>query len=114
VGFDAARAKTPELARTNKAIAAVPCRMIESWALGDPGAVASVAEGALGCEWSDPEALWGDHDDPSSKYPECVLDRALGRKHTREDLAAIAEGADLDRLVAQCPLSFKPFARAFK
>lgn len=112
-GFDAACAKTPGLAHT-RAVAAIPCRMVESWALGDRCAVASAAEGALGCEWSDPEALWGKESDSSSSHPKCVLDRALGRKHTREDLAAIAQAADIDTLVGQCPLSFKPFARAFR
>jgi hypothetical protein len=112
-GFDAARAQTPALACT-RAVAAIPCRMVESWALGDRRAVASVAEGALGCEWSEPEALWGKEGDPSSSHPKCVIDRALGRRHTREDLAAIAKAADIDTLVGRCPLSFKPFARAFR
>jgi hypothetical protein len=110
-GFSAARDRSPELEGT-RAIPAIPCRMIEAWALGDSEAVKVVADGQLGCEWRSPEELWGREADSSSEHPKCVLDRALGRRHSAADLAAIASESRLDTLEFRCPDSFAPFLRA--
>jgi len=111
-GFEAARSRAP-VGKDIAAIAATPCRMIEAWALADWDAVCAAA----GAEHPDeakppkPEDLWGNEDDPASDHPKRVLERALGRRATRDDFAEIAGGTRVNEISARCPDSFRTFAR---
>jgi len=99
--------------RTPAPLIGTPSRMIEAWALGDPEALAEVADDGAEPAPARPEQLWGDKRDPESDYPKHTLERCLGRACTSDDLARLAEAADLDAVAASCPESFSPFlARA--
>lgn len=105
-GFEDARRRGGTTLAT---AAATPCRMIESWALGDPEALASVTGKAPEeCECRGPEELWGTETDPGGSHPKRVLERIVGAS---PDFAAIAAAADPAKLERSCPLSFAPFAR---
>jgi hypothetical protein len=92
-------------------VKATPCRMIEAWALGDPKAVADVADrkSARGSCPAQPELLWGDEKNPDSDHPKCLLRRVLGRDADAEALEDIAESVSLETLKKSCPESFAPF-----
>lgn len=93
------------------ALIALPCRMIEAWALADPSALGQVAHAPVSTLPSAPEELWGSEGDPGSNHPKVLLRHALGRAYSSADLASIATATDLETLQGQCPTSFAPFAR---
>src|SRR6185436_3795060 len=96
-GFEAARAKDTAL-RKIAAIAAVPLRMLEAWALADPDAIEALG-GDRDAVPTSPETMWGKKQDPHSDYPKHVLCRALGgREPNRDDFARIAEVSSLTQL----------------
>lgn len=111
-GFEQAKRTTPALGAI-VTIAATPVRMIEAWALGDPAALRAIGGGTFAEEHlaNSPEALWGAKRDPESNHPKRVIQRVLGREPSRDDLAAIADSADLVLLRTSCPESFEPFAQ---
>jgi hypothetical protein len=93
-------------------VKATPLRMLEAWALGDREAVKAVAEkgGDASVIPKHAEETWGDESDSKSGHPKCLLRRALGRKPSASDFAALAESADVETLSKSCPGSFAPFA----
>lgn len=92
-------------------VKATPCRMIEAWALGDSKAVELVR----GRRASNvdvprrPEELWGDHHDPTSNHPSCVLSRVLGEEPNAHTFESLADAAEPSALRSSCPESFKRF-----
>ncbi len=106
IGF-AAVAATANVER----IKATPCRMLESWALGDAQSIATVggAHARIDLVPTAPENVWGDEADPSSKHPKCLLRRALGQEPTAERFAELAAHADIESVRRTCPESFEPF-----
>lgn len=106
-GFEHTRADDEDAVAIQTAIA-VPCRMIEAWALGDREALAGLLDTpARTLEYDDPEELWGDEQDPSSDHPKCVWQRVTER---RIDFAEIGAEAAPTTLAKTCPDSFPPFA----
>lgn len=105
-GFERARRLDNRLMGV-KAHIAIPCRMIESWALG--GLLGAVAA-SLGS--TSPEDLWGDEDDPDSNHPKRALARHLGRRYSATDMADIANSLNIEALKVACPDSFLPFAES--
>jgi hypothetical protein len=93
-------------------VKATPLRMIEAWALGDPDAVAGIAE--KGSDSSalpkSPEETWGDESDPGSGHPKSLLRRALGCRPSAAHFAELAAHAEVGTLRASCPESFARFA----
>lgn len=106
-GFAHAREGDPDAAAIHTAVA-IPCRMIEAWALGDRAALArllGVRPAAL--DYREPEDLWGDEGDPESSHPKCVWQRVT---EDRVDFAQIGAAAAPAALARACPDSFPPFA----
>ncbi len=90
---------------------ATPCRMIETWAMGDRNAIAQltgVDADQLDLPPGLPEEWWGDEKNPNSNHPKRVLERVA----RGVPFAEIAEASDIDELARSCPLSFRPFADA--
>jgi hypothetical protein len=106
-GFAHARELDEDAASIQAAIA-VPCRMIEAWALGDREALARLL-GVSGhhLEYDAPEDLWGDEQDPDSGHPKCVWRRVT---EGRIELAEIGAEAAPSALARSCPDSVPPFA----
>jgi DNA repair ATPase RecN len=99
--------KTTILEAIHTAIA-IPCRMIESWALGDREALAGLLSvQAAELDYAEPEDLWGDEDDPESAHPKCVWRRVT---EERIEFAEIGEAVAPAALAKTCPDSFPPFA----
>jgi hypothetical protein len=106
-GFAHTRASDADAAAISTVLA-IPCRMIEAWALGDREALAKLLEAsAEDLEYGEPEALWGDEEDPESDHPKCVW-----RRVTEEgvEFAEIGAAAAPTTLAKICPDSFPPFA----
>ena len=97
-----------EAAETIQTVIAVPCRMIEAWALGDRKALADLLDlPAESLDYDEPEELWGDEDDESSGHPKRVWRRVTEK---RIDFAEIGAKAAPSTLAKTCPDSFPPFA----
>jgi hypothetical protein len=87
---------------------AIPCRMIEAWALGDRESLAVLlSKSARDLNYGDPEELWGGEDDPDSDHPKCVWQRVTDGGI---DFAEIGAAATPSALAKACPDSFPPFA----
>jgi hypothetical protein len=107
-GFGHARAGDPDVAAIPTAIA-IPCRMIEAWALGDREALAGLLEISPGDlePYREPEDLWGDDEDRDSSHPKCVWKRVTS---DRVEFAEIGAAVAPTALAKACPDSFPPFA----
>lgn len=92
-------------------LVAIPCRMIEAWALADAKAIAQALDRPKVpvLPPGSPEEYWGDEQIPASNYPKCVLARAVGDDPPEDLFALIAAHVRLDVLEKQCPESFAPF-----
>jgi hypothetical protein len=106
-GFEHARAGDTEAEEIHTVIA-IPCRMIETWALGDREALAALlGVQAAELDYGEPEGLWGDEDDSTSSHPKCVWRRVTGE---RVEFAEIGAAVAPTTLGKTCPDSFQPFA----
>lgn len=111
-GFRAARTHDPTLAEV-VTIAAVPLRMLESWALADVNALSLAGGDASEVPKRSPEKLWGKKQDPSSDYPKHALARVFGeRSVSQATFADLARTMDIEVARRRCPLSFAPFVDA--
>jgi hypothetical protein len=106
-GFAHTRALDEDAAAIQTAIA-IPCRMIEAWALADQEALARLLDVSdHDLEYGAPEDLWGDEEDPGSDHPKCVWRRVT---EGRIELSEIGAEATPPALAKACPDSFPPFA----
>lgn len=106
-GFEHTRASDADAAAI-PTVLAIPCRMIEAWALGDREALASLLEVSdEDLEYGEPEALWGDEEDPDSDHPKCVWRRVTGERLEFDEIGAKVAPSTLAKT---CPDSFPPFA----
>lgn len=101
-GFAAAIEAEPSLASILR-ITATPCRMVETWAAADLGAINAVGGDASEVPAKAPEDRWGDEQDPHSNHPKNVLRRALGKAAGPQDFADIANVIDCGLLSRTCP-----------
>jgi hypothetical protein len=108
-GFAAAVMADPDLAGILRVVA-IPCRMMESWALADRAALATVIGRKATLPGGSPEHYWGNEDDPASNHPKRVLQRAFGEDVDAGFYVEIAEAASIAALERACPLSFRPFS----
>jgi hypothetical protein len=111
IGFDTA---IEQFTLEVEGISMVPVRMIEAWLVADAGAFANATgiDERLVSSFREPEALWGDEDDPGSNHPKRVINQLLdgsGNNPNRETFVSIAEEIDLNILANCCPLSARPF-----
>jgi hypothetical protein len=97
-------------------LAIVPKEMIESWLLADPSAYSGISQNQELPQNpklpSKPEDIFGDKNDPQSKYPKSYLERVLnqfGLNRNRETYADIAKGINPDVVREKCPISFGQF-----
>lgn len=107
LGFEHTRATDADAAAIQTAIA-IPCRMIEAWALGDREALASLLDvSPRELDYGKPEDLWGDEEAPDSDHPKCVW-----RRVAEERIGFSEIGAEVapPTLAKTCPDSFPPFA----
>lgn len=98
----------------DKKLAIVPCKMIESWMMGDMEVFERMYKKKPKTKVSNPELIWGKKDNPNSNYPKNLLDRVLKeykKSVSRELFVEIAEEQDLDALVETCPISFWDFTQ---
>lgn len=106
-GFEHTRADDADAANIQTAIA-IPCRMMEAWALGDRAALAELLEvPSAALDYRDPEDLWGDEHAEGSDHPKQVWERVTGGEIEFSDIGAAAAPA---ALAHTCPDSFPPFA----
>jgi hypothetical protein len=107
-GFAHTRAHDADAPAIQTAIA-IPCRMIEAWALGDREALASLLDvPAHALDYDAPEELWGDEHDPASDHPKRVWRRVTEERVDFSEIGAAASPSTLERT---CPDSFPPFAK---
>jgi hypothetical protein len=106
-GFEHTRKDDADAAEIPTAIA-VPCRMIEAWALGDRDALGALLDTpGRELDYDPPEELWGDEQDSASNHPKRVWQRVT---KGRIDFSEIGEAASPRTLAKACPDSFPPFA----
>lgn len=104
-----------------KTIAIVPCKMIESWLMGDPAAFDKTFErspkGKNRPQFPvNPELEWGDSQEPTSNFPKNRLARILHAYYAlpgQEIFCELARNADLNTMRRNCQISFDPFYREF-
>lgn len=104
-----------------KTIAIIPCKMIESWLMGDPTAFDTtfgpIPKGRAKPQFpTKPELEWGNKEDPTSNFPKHRLKRILqayNKSPGREIFCELAQNVDLDLLKRNCPISFAPFYEEF-
>lgn len=107
-GFAHTRALDADAAAIHTAIA-IPCRMIEAWALGDREALADLLDvPSRELDYAPPEELWGDEHDPGSDHPKRVWERVTAGRIAFSEIAEATTPATLEK---SCPDSFPPFAR---
>ena len=97
------------------AIPMVPLRMIESWLLGDKIALELATNVQISSEEmpNSPEFLWGAKDNPNSNYPKHYLARLIKRQANWELFSDIAENADVNTMIENCPISYGKFYEDF-
>lgn len=106
-GLKITRDGDPDAARLPVAVA-IPCRMIEAWALADREALATlVGADVSDLDYPQPEDLWGDEAVKKTNHPKNVWERVTGGAVGFDDIGAIVQPAVLRR---ECPDSFVPFA----
>jgi len=106
-GFEHTRANDADAAAI-QTVLAIPCRMIEAWALGDREALANLLDiSPRELDYREPEDLWGDEEDPASDHPKCVWRRVT---EDRIDFSEIGAAVAPPTLAKRCPDSFPPFA----
>lgn len=104
-GFQATIAVNPRAREVRTAIA-IPCRMIEAWALADRRALAGLLQKSPGeLNYGSVEALWGT-DKAGSNHPKRIWQQVCGGRVQFADIGAVASPAALSEA---CPLSFPPF-----
>ena len=93
------------------AFAAVPIRILENWLIADENALKGLKERGGNDKniksISNPEELWGSHNDRTSNYPKYYLERILRQLNVPEEnntdaFCSIAESADLEVLKNKC------------
>jgi hypothetical protein len=109
-GFDAAGNPVP-------AAACIPVSASESWLLADADAwmACGLPETHAAMLPGDPEAIWGQRDDPRSQHPHHYFDAvcaAAGHIKGVHGRNILAERLGIDAVKGKCPISFKPFADA--
>ena len=103
---------------SKKHLAIVPMKMIECWLMGDPEAFVK----AFGTKPDPallrrPELIWGDYRDPDSGYPKNQMKRIMeqcGETCNMDSYNRIAEAANPDTVIRNCPISFADFVSQIK
>ncbi len=105
-GFGVVRRTIAEAHNVKTAIA-IPCRMIEAWALADRKALARLVGATVDTlSYRPVEELWGDEHDPGSDHPKNVWARITRRQ---VEFAEIGAEASPTTMREACPESFPPF-----